>query len=46
MWRYLKGVSNPKRKQTPDEERPKTRSMKQRDEKDVFKMIGKRVDSG
>ena len=27
-------------------ERPKTRSMKERDEKDVFKMIGKRVDSG
>ena len=27
-------------------ERQKTRSMKQRDEKDVFKMIGKRVDSG
>ena len=36
MWRYLKGVSNPKRKQTPDERKAKDQEYEAKRQKRCF----------
>ena len=36
MWRYLKGVSNPKRKQTPDERKAKDQEYEAKRRKRCF----------